>query len=853
MIPRYLRLCGFLSYREPAELDFSEFDLACITGVNGAGKSSLLDAITWVLFGQARRRDDALINSQADMAEVIFDFFYEKNLYRVQRSKPRDKTTLLEFYVQDDGGSWRALTGHSVRDTESRIARLLRLDYETFTNASFFLQDKADQFAQQRPADRKRILSSILGLEVWEEYRGRTAERRKLIEDEERYLNGILTDIELELSREEERKAALKQLQEDLARQVKVRQSKERELEGVQKLQAAMEEKRRLIEMLAGQVTSARARLEGLRRDLTARQVECEQYHEQLAKAEEVAAAYQRWQTARQELEHWEKLFLQYRQYEVQRTQPLMTIEAERSRLEQELKTLKEQQQQAIQLENELSTRIIEIDAIEAAIKNAYHQLEQRAVLEQELQERQVKQTELLTENRRLKELMSEIKQRIESVEKASGAECPLCGQPLPPEQRMRLLESLKMEGNTLGEQYRTNANTIKEHAERQSQLEDWLKKLSAIELEMRQQERRLEQALARRAQIEQMLQNWKSIGMTRLQHVERVLEEEDFAQEARSELTKIDAAIWALGYDATAHEACRQAEQQGRASETALRQIEAAQAALEPLEREIGDLKKRLEQEEKELQSLEASYQEAQRAYEVDFARLPDVVQVERELMNERERENILNMQIGRAKQALDVIQQQRARREELLAKREEMRQQIVLLKKLERAFGKDGVPALLIEQALPEIEIQANDVLDRLSAGRMSVRFATQRDYKDKKREDKLETLDILISDATGMREYELFSGGEAFRINFAVRLALSRVLARRAGAKLQMLVIDEGFGSQDSDGRQRLIEAINLVREEFSKVLIITHLEDLKDAFPARIEVEKTSTGSVVKVLA
>ena len=263
MIPRYLRLCGFLSYREPAELDFSEFDLACITGVNGAGKSSLLDAITWVLFGQARRRDDALINSQADMAEVIFDFFYEKNLYRVQRSKPRDKTTLLEFYVQDDGGSWRALTGHSVRDTESRIARLLRLDYETFTNASFFLQDKADQFAQQRPADRKRILSSILGLEVWEEYRGRTAERRKLIEDEERYLNGILTDIELELSREEERKAALKQLQEDLARQVKVRQSKERELEGVQKLQAAMEEKRRLIEMLAGQVTSARARLEG--------------------------------------------------------------------------------------------------------------------------------------------------------------------------------------------------------------------------------------------------------------------------------------------------------------------------------------------------------------------------------------------------------------------------------------------------------------------------------------------------------------------------------------------------------------------------------------------------------------
>jgi len=94
-------------------------------------------------------------------------------------------------------------------------------------------------------------------------------------------------------------------------------------------------------------------------------------------------------------------------------------------------------------------------------------------------------------------------------------------------------------------------------------------------------------------------------------------------------------------------------------------------------------------------------------------------------------------------------------------------------------------------------------------------------------------------------------MYSGGEAFRVNFAIRLALSKVLAHRAGARLQTLVIDEGFGSQDADGRQRLIEAINLVRGDFKKILVITHLEDLKDAFPARIEVEKGSNGSTVRV--
>ena len=132
------------------------------------------------------------------------------------------------------------------------------------------------------------------------------------------------------------------------------------------------------------------------------------------------------------------------------------------------------------------------------------------------------------------------------------------------------------------------------------------------------------------------------------------------------------------------------------------------------------------------------------------------------------------------------------------------------------------------------------------------MSVRFETQRQYKDKTRDDKKETLDILISDPGGTREYEMFSGGEAFRVNFAIRLALSRTLARRAGARLQTLVIDEGFGSQDNQGRQRLIESINLVRSDFAKILVITHLEELKDAFPTRIEVEKSPTGSTVRVL-
>ena len=132
------------------------------------------------------------------------------------------------------------------------------------------------------------------------------------------------------------------------------------------------------------------------------------------------------------------------------------------------------------------------------------------------------------------------------------------------------------------------------------------------------------------------------------------------------------------------------------------------------------------------------------------------------------------------------------------------------------------------------------------------MSIRFITQQAYKDKKRADLKETLDIQISDNAGIRDYEMFSGGEAFRINFAIRLALSEVLAQRAGARLQTLVIDEGFGSQDLMGRQRLVEAINMVRDNFEKILVITHIDELKDAFPNRVEVQKTERGSVVSLV-
>jgi exonuclease SbcC len=153
-----------------------------------------------------------------------------------------------------------------------------------------------------------------------------------------------------------------------------------------------------------------------------------------------------------------------------------------------------------------------------------------------------------------------------------------------------------------------------------------------------------------------------------------------------------------------------------------------------------------------------------------------------------------------------------------------------------------------MIIEAIIPEIEFEANELLKRMTEGRMHVRFETQRETL---KGDTLETLDINIADELGTRSYELFSGGEAFRVNFAIRIALSKLLARRAGAQLQLLVIDEGFGTQDAEGRGRLVEAINSIQDDFARILVITHIEELKDVFPVRVEVVKTDQGSQISL--
>ena len=148
-----------------------------------------------------------------------------------------------------------------------------------------------------------------------------------------------------------------------------------------------------------------------------------------------------------------------------------------------------------------------------------------------------------------------------------------------------------------------------------------------------------------------------------------------------------------------------------------------------------------------------------------------------------------------------------------------------------------------------IPELEEEANDILSKLSDQQARVFIESVRDLKTG---GTRETLDIKIADSAGIRPYELFSGGEAFRIDFALRIAISKLLARRAGASLQTLIIDEGFGSHDEDGLSAIIDMLYKVQDDFAKVIIVSHLPFLKDQVPVQFVVEKRASGSTVTII-
>lgn len=846
MLPLRLKIHNFLAYRAPDELRFDGIHLACLTGSNGAGKSSLLDAVTWVLWGKARaKRDEELVHlGQTDMS-VELDFEQEGIIYRVLRKRTRKSggTGAVDLWSRADDGQWNLLTEQNMRATQARINRLLRLDYETFVHSAFLQQGRADAFTVKAPRERKQILSDILGLARWEAYEESAKERLKTIDGELQVYEARLHEIEQELRNEPRLRTELEQAE------VTQREA-----------QAALEIAEKSLAEVAyadAELRATQSRLADIEKNIRTRQLELTTtlgeierqreriagYEATIARRAEIETGYGALQAAREADHALGDLLIQLRQLETQQG------ELERALLEARAA-----------LTNELSASDAEIAALDETIRQAHpddlvetqdeiaslQALDmQRDSLQAQMNALELERSGLNATNQSLHAEMQELKDRLERLRVATGATCPLCGQPLDEQHRLALITEVEAEGKQRGDVWRGNKARIESIV---SDVSRHKSSISDMATELKRLQPLLERAGVLQAGVDAAANAAARLeaARSRVDIVYRQLELDEFAPDIRQQLSQVREQRAALGYDSDRHSAARRDLQN-------YLEFEAQQAALTLALTALPDVQAALEgalARQTRLERAIADETETHAQVLIDIARLEVLAKEqharEEEVRRQRAIERSAYQRLGNAQQELKALDALRGRKAELEARRAQGREARALYDELRDAFSKKGIPAMIIETAIPELESSANRLLARMTDGRMQLKLETQR---EKVTGGVIETLDIHIADELGTRSYEMYSGGETFRIDFALRVALSQLLARRAGAQLRTLFIDEGFGTQDEDGRNKLVEAITAIQDDFAMILVVTHIDDLRDSFPVHLVVTKTPDGSYV----
>ncbi len=975
MIPLTLKMRNFLSYRgETPIFDFRTLHIACISGENGAGKSSFLEAIHWALWGKARIDDTGELISRGESTMSV-ELVFEVNsmVYRVTRSHARERKNITKLDLSQASDTslnqWILLNGSTITETQLKITRdIVGMSYDIFQNSAYLRQGKADAFVQLTSTARREVIAEILEITRYEAFQKEAKRRRDehsatietlrgRINDDERITaeipqhTALLSEHEDKLNRAKSFKVyadaveSYRQKQhliDTLAQQQHDRKTrlKHRESELTAIMQAlserpqiearyaeynsylatvkSLEQRQQLLIPLNTQRTHAVELLRSARTDAEKRIIQLQaniNYH---------ATLYQ---------EHAEITALRDAlQAEINQAadtaSTLSQHTTDRAALQQQLDTIQQQiltyqtdeteLQRLTQRIDVLQHDLADYEAVQSSIEDANAARERLSILERIVGDYRAQEAALTKELNTIKDQADKLKARRDTIQ--AGAPCPTCQtvmddahlshahqtfdeqlnemrttyadrkqqrkellqqmhdaeQEMPHhqaliqqlknyQQRFARLESQKQQVIDAEQQ----ANVIRMRLETtplrglESQREALQHELGRIDARINQlrdaqtlqhaRQQQLAQYSAQHARITAQLQQRDS-DITQLAELEHLLASNQIGAEYQGVIAQLDSQIVDIGFDEAALQHARHTLETFGDIHTQYGTLQTLEATRALTLTSITDLTRDINQTDLDIQAHQQEYQRTLRIIETlqvqfsDNERSLPVQQMQRQA--DAAVSNYTDM-VGRMRERLHAAEQALLRLEENREKLQTIEQQYRRFDTLASAFSSKGIQAMLInEYALPALEHEANRLLGRMTDNQLYLSFKTHHLTKQGNQQ---EVLEIEVSDAVGTRPLEAFSGGEAFRISFALRIALSKLLAHRAGRRLETLIIDEGFGTQDAQGRERLVEAINSISDEFRTILVITHVSEVRDMFPTQIHIRRTSQTSLWEISA
>lgn len=902
MIPLKLTLKNFLSYG-PSEqtIPFESYSLMCLSGKNGHGKSSILDGLTWAIWGCARKMvgvakgDEGLVHLGQKEMVVHLEFLVNSQKYRIRREyfKSYGKPiTRLDVEVFDAVlNQFVTLTDKSVRATQDKIERIVGLDFDTFVSTSFLRQGQSNEFSKKTPRERKEVIAAILGLgsydqkavialEKSKEFSQKItqikllAEQSKNIMAQAPQVDERMALVQVEIHRVADELAIATKKNNECAHKLQQIELVQREISRIDQTKTLLQDQeRQVLSSIREKIISWRGlharliRIPSLDSLMLERSSAAEELLRQQAKEKQVFALQQKIHTATTSLESIEVALRhehELRKNDLLRKKDeivvqLKYLETSLADLVVRKESLAKQLVEFHQKQTQLIAQLANREQIEMAYDQAKRLFEKRRSF-----------YHACVSKRKVAEVaLAEIADHKSIVSNVENPSCPLCQQLVTIKRKNFLVGQLTKQEQFQHHKF-SRVTTVLHHLE------------SLLTLQRAELEREARVCLGFQS-AEQDLVRITNIFQETEREYQRFCQVEQDLGEQKNNLTKsfneleraiVESATYFEAILAT-HEKILQLKQL-----LAVLRNEDALLAYNPEELvRISAQVAKFDAQLKDLQQRDALSHDATRIKHSFIADVIDVRRIRKELgLLILQSEQLGQVVLGHAaiteeKRTLDnAVNGMLAKRDEYsrelgsLSERKKRCDEAVeslklvdaqvdalLYEKKEydllvEAYGKNGVQALLIESVLPEIEQEANLLLARLTDNQMQIFIESLRDLKGG---GVRETLDIQISDSVGIRPYEMFSGGEAFRIDFALRIAVSRLLARRAGTHLQTLLIDEGFGSQDEEGLSRLTHALFAVQKDFEKIIVVSHLERLKENFPVHVVVEKRAGASIVHV--
>ena len=794
-----LRRLRLVNFRQHAQTDLVIGPgLTAIIGPNGSGKTTLLEAIAWAFYGNpaARGSRESIRWNRAparSSVRVEVEFALGAHEFKVTRG-------LYSAALYQDQFDTPIVNSH--QEVTARVQRLLGMTRQEFFNTYFTGQKELAVMASMGSTERAAFLSRVLGYEKLRKAQDRARERRAELRGELAGLERGLADM-VELTGE--RDAARARLADAGAASQQATERRESAARVVRKEGPAWT---RAVELRESAI-----RLDSDRRVAERDVAEARREFERLDR--DLADAL----TARSKLDEMRD--------ELARVGPLKEelamLDAEAQSAGRR-RTLTGQLRELNEHAGRERERVERLGDVRATLETARARLgrlreELKAAENSEGQARTAwvrDRQDAETKHGSLREQYMDLKKQRESVVQAGpDGSCPFCkrslgavyGEMLATLERQ--LEEIEVRGKFFRsrmEQLAGEPDDVKEAGSRVEAamrgVEDCAQEVARCEdriRERRDHERELERTADRRRELEREIASLPDRY------------DSERHDSVRAKLRDLEPVIeLAASLDAKA----TSAEAMVAEAETAERMLSEREARLKALEGAIKDVG-----------FSEEAYEATRRRHDEAMAALRDAELAEASLEAE----------VKAAAASVEVAEERIREREARAARIQAIRAEHRLHDELDRALT--DLRSELNAQMRPELSARASDFLATLTNGR----------YSELELDEKYEIL--IIEDGQAK---QVISGGEEDIANLVLRLAISEMVAERAGQPLSLLVLDEIFGSLDEFRRHGVVELLRGLADRFPQVILITHIESVREGVDRVLRVElNQKTGAAVVI--